>query len=94
MAQFNRPEHPDFWMLSEIVISQDAAVDNKAITFEEVVNKVVDVHSLAYMAQQRAMRISGPYAPVSEQSKIAAVYMDAFLTGAAFQAKKNEQASE
>lgn len=94
MAQFNRPDHPDFLMLSEVVIAQDNAMDGATIPFEEFVGQTIDIGSLSYMAEQRAMRVTGPYVTRQETAKVAAVYMDAFMAGAAFQAKKNGQVSE
>lgn len=91
---FKRPDHPDFWLLSEIVIDQDTASFNETILFDDMVGQIVDTKSLAYLADQRALRILGPAATNRERAKIAAVFMDAFMVGAKFQTKKNERASE
>lgn len=94
MPQFNRPEHDDFWLLSQIIIDNDNAMETGTVLMEDKLAQVVDPDSVTYMARQRALRVVGPYATTREQAKIAAIWLDAFMAGAAFQAKKNEQASE
>lgn len=57
-SQFpNRPNHPDFWRLSEIVLQLDAAVLEDGVTVDSEVEKEIDVASLNYMAEQTALRV-------------------------------------
>lgn len=50
-----RPEHPDFWFMSQGVIEQDAQAD-AGQGFEDVVGRYVDVESVLYAAKQRVLR--------------------------------------
>lgn len=51
-----RPDHPDFWLLAQIIQDADAVADNATQPFEDQTGAVVDPESLRYMAMQRAMR--------------------------------------
>lgn len=98
MPRFNRPDHEDFWLLSQVVIDNDTVADNETMPFEDRIGQVIDPESLTYMARQRALRVTGPFATTRDQAKFAAIYMDAFMAGATFQAEKikrqNGQPSE
>jgi hypothetical protein len=94
-----RPEHPDFWRLSEIVLALDAKMD--AATTEaqryqvwlDVVGESVDFDSVSYMAIQRAMRVLGITTReqlrlrADEAQRIAAVYCEGFVVGSTFTAR-------
>lgn len=93
-----RPEHPDFWRLSEVVLSNDAPMEeaganvkDKEAAWEEQVRKYIDEHSLTYMAVQRAFRAFGITTRgqlierAEEVARYAGVWMDAFCAGAAFE---------
>lgn len=84
-----RPESPDFWKLSRILIDQDQVRDNETMTIEDQVSIVIDMKTLTYVAEQRAMRISGPHSTARFQC--AAAWMDAFMAGAAYQALKDRE---
>lgn len=93
----NRPDHPDFWRLSEVVLQLDGAIDeaeDKEAVWERVVSDIVDIPSLEYMAEQRALRAVGSAAPVALITKLTALYLDGFCAGAKFAAedRKEEQA--
>jgi hypothetical protein len=81
-------------MLSEVIIDQDSRADNKTIPFEDRLSQVVDPESLIYMAKQRALRVLGPTASSGQMARIASVWLDAFMAGAAFQTKKAQQAED
>lgn len=56
-----RPDHPDFWTLSSVVIDFDARMDAvtgaaKHAVYEAVVAEHIDGASLTYMAVQRARK--------------------------------------
>jgi len=84
----NRPDHPDFWRLSESVLKQDGKFSEGVDPFETVMAKIVDVESVIYMAEQRANflidRTGVPHSTVL-QGLLMSVYLDAFTTGVGFQ---------
>lgn len=97
-ARPERPDHPDFWRLSQQVLMYDGRMqDAKASgkppheVVDEAISEVIDSKSLAYLATQRGMRVVG--AETREQvlqhraliAAFAALYTEAFLVGAAFE---------
>lgn len=62
-----RPDHPDFFKLSSIVLGLDASIDPQTMTEDEMEAAFVarmealniDRASVAYMATQRAFRVLG-----------------------------------
>lgn len=80
----DRPQHPDFWRMAEVVLGQDA--DSAAKTLEEVVGDLVDYESLEYMAAQRAARLR-QFAHLSEAGTQAAMagWLTGFAAGVEFQ---------
>ena len=89
-----RPDHPDFWVLSQVIIDQDSRSDNQTIPFGDRIAQVVDPDSLVYMAKQRALRILGPNASRGQLARLASVWLDAFMAGAAYQVEKTKQGGE
>lgn len=87
----DRPQHPDFWRMSEVVLGQDA--DSGAKTLEEVVGDLVDFPSLEYMAAQRAAQLRR-HSHLSEQAAIAAMaaWLTGFAAGAEFQRRGGHRA--
>lgn len=82
----DRPQHPDFWALSEAVCS----VDKYAGTGKTVADVLDDAHfdadSLIYMARQRARRMlahakGGDVANEQMVASLAAVWIDGCLAG-------------
>lgn len=69
-----RPNHPDFWKLSSVVLSLDADSDKG---YEVVVGEVIDVDSLTHCAEQRTGRIFGPRNLAENVSS----WMDGFMAG-------------
>jgi hypothetical protein len=91
----HRPNHPDFWRISEVILGMDADFDpmnppegDRDALWRAKVLAVVDVDSVMYMAAHRVMRGFGSPADVAEarrQATIVALYMDAFIAGVKFQ---------
>lgn len=91
-----RPNHPDFWRLSSIVLKYDGRMDEartqeeKEAVWTNNVQRWVDEDSLNYMAMQRAMRALG----VQTQGELRqhadtiirmnVLYQEAFQFGAEF----------
>jgi len=94
---FNRPDHPDFWRISEIIIDCDDAAEKEGL--DAALDGHVDKESLAYMANQRAYRALNIQTqqdledPATKHSIgiIAAIWMDAFVVGAKFESKKEKR---
>lgn len=83
-----RPEHNDLWLMSQALIDTDAQADTGQ-PIDDIVGRYVDLESLAYMAEQRALRALGPGAPEKLSTLLAATWMDAFLAGVQFQNLKS-----
>lgn len=91
-----RPDHRDFWRLSEIVLRMDGAMeaatsdDEKQRVFERFASVHVDLDSLSYLALQRAIRALGIrtrmdlIANTVEVARLSALYIDGFTTGCEF----------
>lgn len=86
----NRPQSEDFWLLSRIAVEADKSAETLGGDgFMQWVESVVDLKSLQYMAQQRALR--SVEASVKTQvpdermmSSNTATFMDGFLLGVRF----------
>lgn len=93
----DRPDHPDFWRISEILLTNDGAIEaavDKEREWLDRAGAVVDVESVAYMATQRANRLFGPPAPASAalHTAVAALVIDAFVAGVMFEQRGGHQA--
>lgn len=94
-----RPEHPDFWRMSELFLAGDGAIDEAAgeDAKEEVWRRrttdVVDISSVTYMAAMRASRLLGPPTPetIMLHSQVSALFIDAFVAGALFERRGGHQ---
>jgi hypothetical protein len=96
----NRPNHPDFWKLSQVILRMDGAMeaatseDEKEAVFASFVGGHVDLPSLAYVATHRAMRALGTKtqmevaANFKEVARLASLYMDGFTTACEYLAAK------
>lgn len=86
-----RPDTPQFWMLSDILIEQDSIAETEGLA--AAVENVIDLETLAYVAQQRAFRSLNIYTEAQaftrqeEVAQLAAIWMDAFVTGAKYEHK-------
>jgi hypothetical protein len=92
-----RPEHPDFWAMSEIVLDFDhkAAADPEG-AFEQVMSEAgIDMGSVIYMGMQRAMRVLGvdTQAKIIEQHellmKMTTLYAEALVVGTHIKERRN-----
>lgn len=90
----NRPNTDEFWLLSELLITQDNTAE--ALGLKAAVQEVIDLETLAYVAEQRTFRVLGIFteeqlqAKRTEVAKISAIWMDAFLIGVKYERKRNE----
>ena len=92
----DRPQHPDFWSLSELTMKRDGQATEDGKTLPEFLDDVVDLDSLIYMARQRVrfiLRSTGVPAEVIDviESQVISAYIDAFLLGHDYHAKKTNQ---
>jgi len=74
----DRPDHPDFWRLSETILYMDGAAESGQ-SYDEIMDKHMDAESLIYMADQRVRRAMMSQASASEI--VMALYLDAFALG-------------
>lgn len=78
----DRPNHPDFWKLSAIVLGLDAKAE-RGDSIETLVGPV-DWDSLVYMAEQRAARVS----PDPEIYRaLVSLFIDGFALGCKYGAR-------
>ena len=97
-----RPDHPDFWDLSEIILQFTGAIEAQQArspeeqikVWKEEVEKVVDSDSLLYMALQRALRAVGAETGLDmlvmreQLVQFIQLYCDAFILGYKYWEKK------
>lgn len=96
----DRPDHPDFWMLSQVVLDADAVAESTPglAGAGDLIEGIADGASVAYMAVQRATRhMDQEHAaqnypsraqPFRRRTMLAGVWADGFVAGAGFQALK------
>lgn len=80
-----RPQHPDFWLLSEAALWVDGKSTDTSVV--EIVNEYNDCESVVYMARQRLAKMQG-IRPDQVQPQLIAVYMDAITIGARAQQRR------
>ena len=79
----DRPQHPDFWKLSEIIVKLDHIAETEG--WEAAMGTVpVDIRSMVYMARQRAAMAQDMLSPGDEKERLAILWMDAFAAGARY----------
>jgi hypothetical protein len=83
----NRPDHPDFWLISQAVLDQDAQADSGQ-SAAEILGRMINPDSVMYAAQQRAMRFTIAFTGLEAELKTAAAWTDGFLAGMRVQAAK------
>lgn len=97
----NRPSHPDFWKLSEVMLKLDSGLDPsnpdeeaKEAAFQARMKEIgVDVDVLVYVATQRAMRVLGvkdqmDFAIKSSQiAMLTSIWLDSFAAGVFYERK-------
>lgn len=91
-ASQNRPNHPDFWRISETVLHLDSGfdeprVDQETLHARRMAEVGFDSNSVSYMALQRAMRTAGIedhgqlLRNFYEVNRLAGAWVDAFCAG-------------
>jgi ribosomal protein S27AE len=86
-----RPEHDDFWLISQALIDQDAAAASGQ-PFTELAGRYIDLESALYVARQRAQRslvISRLPITAASLTRMAGLWIDGFLAGMAVQNLKH-----
>lgn len=82
-----QPDHDDFWLMVEVVQDLNNAGDD-GVPLTKIVSDI-DLPSLVYMAEQRALRVEQVLAsmdtPMDPQVVYASVWMEAFKSGVEFQ---------
>lgn len=92
----NRPDHHDYWRLSELVLQVDAQATEDGRRLDNIVAEIIDPESLAYTAFQRAIRVLGVNtrgqvaARMGDIAKLATVYHEGFILGARFESKRKD----
>lgn len=87
-----RPDHPDFWRISEVVLQHDGEAVEGKLPLEEIVKDTVDPTSLTYFAMQRAgMTCQKAGMPESLAPVLGSVWLDGFMAGAKFQQRGGHQ---
>ena len=84
-----RPDHPDFWLLSEAVKGNDARAD-AGIDLRAILATYADPASVTYMAEARIQRF-GAQLSLTSSTRLAlqAAWLDAFTAGVRFQQLKD-----
>lgn len=99
-----RPDHPDFWKLSNVCLKLDSGLDPtnpdegaKERQYQARLDEIdIDGKSLAYVATQRAYRVLGieNHGDLLDPNKmmmvamLASVWLDAFAHGVLFERKE------
>ena len=86
-----RPDHPDFWLLSEVVLDLDGQADNAMGS--DAMDRMISSEVAVYFARQRALRaVQAGLAGPSSEPALAATWLDGLVAGMMMQAKKNQGA--
>lgn len=83
MPEPQRPDHPDFWELSAVLIDEDTGVKSSE-QFGEFTARFVDPEVLVYVARQRVLRTPLGQGPYMVQATGCSIWMDGFLAGVQF----------
>ena len=90
-----RPEHDDFWLMAEVLQDLNNAGDD-GVPVAKIVSDI-DLDSLVYMAEQRALRVEQMLAamdsPMDPQVVYTSVWMEAFKSGVEFQKRRDRSQS-
>ena len=76
-----RPDHPDFWRLSEIVLQIDAQADVPGTNIDDLVKQSVDLPSATYMALQRAIQIKTTTGTDARLLPLSAAWLEGLVVG-------------
>lgn len=80
-----RPEHPDFWVLSEIVLGMDALTEKPTGFEDALLAASVDSSSLLYVAKQRTSRGARTQQDLMLGT---ACWLDGFIAGTRYNERK------
>jgi hypothetical protein len=100
-----RPEHPDFWKLSDVCLKLDSGLDpsnpnedEKQAQWEARIKEIgVDIDSLVYTATQRSFRVLNItnreqlIEKVGVATMLTSVWLDAFAAGAFYERQHGEE---
>lgn len=88
----DRPQHPDFAVLSETVLQHDGKAEDLDFRMLDYIATVVDPDSLRYFIEHRVGRFIETGAPmiglIGGQPAAEALWLDAFLMGVAYAERK------
>lgn len=84
----DRPDHPDFWLMAEVVQDLDAAADD-GLPFERIVSDL-DMASVSYMATQRVLRAQ-TLLKGSARHAMLPLWFEAFVMGVMYQRRKDQR---
>lgn len=88
----DRPQHPDFWRISEILLANDGDATEGRRSLEAITGSVVDLESLTYAAHQRAgIMCAALGLDPGLVGILATAWVDAFTAGAMFQQRGGKQ---
>jgi len=82
-----RPDHPDFWLLAQAVMENDAAADS-GTEITDIVRQYADPDSAIYMARQRLGRTGMQGLPAALG---VAIWLDGLTAGMAMLMNKAER---
>lgn len=83
----NRPAHPDFARLSELVLELDAQ-SHEADGVDDIIARIVDEGSVSYLAFQRALRVVQLMGDRGDPVvRAAGLYVEGFVMGYRFNAR-------
>jgi len=80
-----RPDHDDFWLMSEVVLDLDAAADDR-IAMERIIGGI-DLPSLAYMSTHRVVHGLG-MVKANPVAALGGAWIDGFMAGVNFQKRR------
>jgi hypothetical protein len=91
----DRPQHPDFWRLSDVVLQLDGQATEGDRTIPEIMTGLVDPESLTYVALNRAGLLCQHLGlPESIRPALAATWLDAFAAGVSFEKRGGHRTTE
>jgi hypothetical protein len=83
----SRPQHPDFWRLSEVVLKLDGDSTEGRRPLKASAEGRIDLASLAYLASQRVGLLEQRVGelPDNVRASLAAMFLTGVLTGIEFE---------
>lgn len=84
----DRPQSPDYWRISEVVMQQDGRATEGGEEMPQVIADIVDERAVTYMAIDRARMVqqgSGMRENPVLTQMFAALWVDAFTAGIRFE---------